>query len=50
MASWRPPTPQLVLVGLTGPLLAAFATHPRLRHWLLALDLRWNGRAPPACL
>lgn len=41
MAGWRPPTPQLVLVGLTVLLLAAFGTLPRLRQWLLALDLRW---------
>jgi hypothetical protein len=30
-----------VLVGLTILLLTAFATLPRLRHWLQALDLRW---------
>ncbi len=40
-ASWRPPTPQLVLAGLTVLLLAAVVTRPRLRHWLATLDLRW---------
>jgi len=41
VASWRPPVPQLVLVGLTGLLVAAVVALPRFRRWLLALDLRW---------
>lgn len=41
VASWRPPVPQLVLVGLTVLLLMAFVALPRFRRWLLALDLRW---------
>jgi len=39
--SWRPPTPQLVLAGLTALLLAAVVVRPRFRRWLAALDLRW---------
>ena len=38
---WRPPAPQVVLVGLTVLLLVAFATVSQFRRWLLALDLRW---------
>jgi len=38
---WRPPTPQLVLGGLTVLLLAAVVARPRFRHWLATLDLRW---------
>jgi hypothetical protein len=41
VASWRPPVPQLVLVGLTVLLVAAVVALPRFRRWLLALDLRW---------
>jgi hypothetical protein len=41
IARWRPPTPQLVLAGLTVLLLAAVVARPRLRHWLARLDLRW---------
>jgi hypothetical protein len=41
VASWRPPVPQLVLVGLTVLLLVAFVALPRFRRWLRALDLRW---------
>jgi hypothetical protein len=40
-ASWRPPTPQIVLAGLTALLLAAVIVRPRFRRWLAALDLRW---------
>jgi hypothetical protein len=40
-ASWRPPTPQLVLAGLTALLLAAVVVRPRFRRWLATLDLRW---------
>src|SRR5262249_44376033 len=40
-ASWRPPTPQLVLAGLTALLLAAVVVGSRFRRWLAALDLRW---------
>jgi hypothetical protein len=39
--SWRPPTPQLVLAGLTVLLLAAVAASSRLRRWLATLDMRW---------
>jgi hypothetical protein len=38
---WRPPTPQLVLGGLTMLLLAAVVARPRFRRWLATLDLRW---------
>src|SRR5206468_6075426 len=38
---WRPPTPQLVLGGLTVLLLAAVVARPRFRRWLATLDLRW---------
>jgi hypothetical protein len=38
---WRPPTPQLVLGGLTVLLLAAVVARPRFRLWLATLDLRW---------
>ena len=41
VATWRPPTPQLVLIGLTVALLAAFAVSSRFRRWLRGLDLRW---------
>jgi hypothetical protein len=41
VASWRPPMPQMVLVGLTVLLLVAFVALARLRRWLRALDLRW---------
>ncbi len=41
IARWRPPTPQLVLAGLTVVLLAAVVARPRFRHWLARLDLRW---------
>jgi hypothetical protein len=41
VARWRPPVPQLVLVGLTVLLVAAVVALPRFRRWLLALDLRW---------
>jgi hypothetical protein len=41
VASWRPPVPQLILVGLTGLLLAAVVALPRFRRWIAALDLRW---------
>ena len=41
VASWRPPVPQLVLVGLTVLLLAAVVARPRFRRWLATLDLRW---------
>ena len=41
VASWRPPVPQLVLLGLTALLLAAVVALPRFRHWLMTLDLRW---------
>ena len=41
IARWRPPTPQLVLAGLTVLLLAAVVARPRFRHWLATLDLRW---------
>jgi len=41
VASWRPPVPQIVLVGLTVLLVAAVVALPRFRRWLLALDLRW---------
>ena len=41
VARWRPPVPQLVLVGLTALVLLAFVGLPRFRGWLLALDLRW---------
>jgi hypothetical protein len=40
-ASWRPPVPQLVLLGLTALLLAAVVALPRFRRWLATLDLRW---------
>ncbi len=40
-AGWRPPTPQLVLAGLTLLLLSMVVARPRFRHWLAALDLRW---------
>jgi len=41
VASWRPPVPQLVLVGLTVLLLVVWVALPSFRRWLLALDLRW---------
>lgn len=41
VASWRPPVPQLVLLGLTALLLAAVVALPRFRRWLVTLDLRW---------
>jgi hypothetical protein len=41
VARWRPPVPQVVLVGLTALVLLAFVALPRFRGWLLALDLRW---------
>jgi len=41
VASWRPPMPQVVLVGLTVLLLVAFVALARFRRWLRALDLRW---------
>ena len=41
VASWRPPVPQVVLVGLTALVLLAFVALPRFRGWLRALDLRW---------
>jgi len=41
IARWRPPTPQLVLAGLTVVLLAAVVARPRFRRWLATLDLRW---------
>ena len=41
IARWRPPTPQLVLAGLTVLLLASVVARPRFRHWLARLDLRW---------
>ncbi|MGH7305277.1 MAG: hypothetical protein ACRELZ_18485 [Candidatus Rokuibacteriota bacterium] len=41
VATWRPPVPQLVLVGLTLLLLAAVVALPRFRRWLVTLDLRW---------
>jgi hypothetical protein len=40
-ATWRPPVPQVVLVGLTALLLGAVVALPRFRGWLRALDLRW---------
>jgi hypothetical protein len=41
VASWRPPVPQLVLVGLTVLLLVVWVALPSFRRWLLGLDLRW---------
>ena len=41
VARWRPPVPQIVLVGLTALVLLAFVARPRFRGWLRALDLRW---------
>lgn len=41
IAAWRPPVPQLVLIGLTVLLLVAVVALPRFRRWLRALDLRW---------
>ena len=41
VATWRPPVPQLVLLGLTGLLLAAVLALARFRRWLATLDLRW---------
>ena len=41
VATWRPPTPQIVLAGLTALVLVAVVTLPRFRRWLRALDLRW---------
>ena len=41
VASWRPPVPQLVLVGLTVALLVAWVALASFRRWLLGLDLRW---------
>jgi hypothetical protein len=41
IATWRPPVPQVVLVGLTVLLLGAVVVLPRFRGWLRALDLRW---------
>ena len=41
VASWRPPAPQLVLVGLTVLLLVVWVALPSFRRWLLGLDLRW---------
>jgi hypothetical protein len=41
VARWRPPVPQIVLVGLTALVLLAFVALPRFRGWLRALDLRW---------
>jgi hypothetical protein len=41
VATWRPPVPQLVLVGLTTLVLAAFVALPGFRGWLGTLDLGW---------
>jgi len=41
VATWRPPVPQFVLVGLTTLVLAAFVARPRFRGWLGTLDLGW---------
>jgi hypothetical protein len=41
VASWRPPVPQIVLLGLTALVLMAFVALPRFRGWLRVLDLRW---------
>jgi hypothetical protein len=41
VASWRPPVPQVVLVGLTALVLVAFVSLPRFHGWLRVLDLRW---------
>ena len=41
VATWRPPIPQIVLVGLTALVLVAVVTLPRFRRWVRALDLRW---------
>ncbi len=41
VATWRPPIPQIVLVGLTALVLVAVVALPRFRRWVRALDLRW---------
>jgi hypothetical protein len=41
VATWRPPVPQIVLVGLTAPVLTAVVVLPGFRAWLRTLDLRW---------
>src|SRR5262245_32775520 len=41
VATWRPPVPQLVLIGLTTLVLVLFVALPRFRAWLGALDLGW---------
>jgi hypothetical protein len=41
VATWRPPVPQVVLVGLTVLVLGAVVVRPRFRGWLRALHLRW---------
>jgi hypothetical protein len=41
VATWRPPVPQFVLVGLTTLVLALFVALPGFRAWLGTLDLGW---------
>jgi len=41
VATWRPPVPQLVLIGLTTLVLVLFVALPRFRARLGALDLGW---------
>jgi hypothetical protein len=40
LQSWRPPVPQLVLVGLTAAVLLAGTFVPALRSWAWSVDLR----------
>ena len=40
MARLRPPLPQVILISLTGALLAAFSKAPEFRSWVLELPLR----------